>query len=176
MDKKRWYLGMTKKARYGSKERAYLEGFEWAFGLYWSGGGISTVHSWSHFDDCFLSSIDSRGHSLGHFYDHWTKLPDYLKESGVTRINNGASVWEPLSTFLDDPQYDERQWGRIKDLFIQFYRLRDAAEVFQHGGHCTSEGRTEKELVKEMADKINKHIEEVIIPEIEIALLKNYKP
>jgi len=160
------YLGRIK----GTNENVYLEGFEWSCGWYWSGGGISTRNMWAHFDSCFLDTIDSRGHSLGNFYDPWTKLPDYLKKEDVTIIDNGCSVWEDLGTFLDFPQYDADQWWRIKDLYKQFYIFRDAAEAFQHGGHCTNKDRSKAEINKRKAKSINDHIENVIIPEIVKAL------
>lgn len=159
---KKWLLGTLK----GKLTPVYLEDFKWDCGWYWGGGYITTHNMHTHFDSCFLETIDSRGHSLGHFFDPWTRPPDYLKEKNITRIKNGACAWEPLSTFLDNAQYDSSEWWRIKDLFKQFYTLRDAAKVFQYGGHCTSDGRTDAEINKTMADKINKQIETVIIPEI----------
>ena len=160
------YLGKLKR----TGENVYLEGFKWSCGWYWSGGGISTVNMWTHFDCCFLNTIDSRGHSLGAFYDQWTTPPEYLKKEDITIVDNGCSIWEDLGTFLDFPQYDKNQWWRIKDLYKQFYIFRNAAEAFLHGGHCTSSGRNPAELNQEMAEKINNHIEYVIIPEIVKAL------
>jgi hypothetical protein len=58
-------------------------------------------------------------------------------------------------------------------LFKQFYVLKAAAEVFQHGGHCTSDGRNPAEINLEMAKALNKHIEGVIILEIRKALDKD---
>ena len=64
------------------------------------------------------------------------------------------------------PEHIEKNWWRIKDLYKQFYILKDSAEVFLYGGHCVSEGRNQLEIDKKMRDKINLHIEKVIIPEI----------
>ena len=115
---------------------------------------------------------DIRGHCLGNFITPWTKLPDYLTPESCAVVRNGCSVWEDLGTFLDNAQYTPGEWWRIKDLFKQFYTLRDAAEVFQYGGHCTMDKRNPAEINKEMAATLNKHIETVIIPEIRKALSK----
>jgi hypothetical protein len=161
----KWFLGSTKGSR---PENVYLRDFSWECNWYWSGGLIGNSNFSAHFDGAFLDVPDIRGHALGNFITPWTKNPP--ADSIV--INNGCSVWEDLSTFLDNPQYNTNQWWRIKDLFKQFYTLRHAAEVFQYGGHCTSDKRNPAELNKEMADKINKHIETVIIPEIRKSLNK----
>ena len=167
------YLGTLKN----DTTRVYLEGFKWECNWYWSGGIISTRDMWTHFDGCFLNPPDPRGHPLGSFYDPWTIPPDYVKRENIKRISNGASIWENLSFFLDDvPEYLEKNWWRIKDLFKQFYCLKDAAEAFQHGGHCTSDNRNPKEINLDMADKINGHIETVIIPELMKALNASTHP
>jgi hypothetical protein len=168
--KKRWYLGRTKG---NHSEAIYLEDFSWDCGWYWGGGYIGNRNMHCHFDGCFLDIPDIRGHSLGgQFVTPWTPESQYLKKADMVVINNGCSVWEPLSFFLDEAQYSEREWWRIKDLFKQFYALRAAAECFQYGGHCTSEARNPLEINKEMQDKINAHIGNVIIPEIRKVLNK----
>lgn len=167
--KKKWYLGSIKKENGGGS--VFLEDFSWDCGWYWSGGYIGNMHFHAHFDGAFLDVPDIRGHILGNFVTPWTKLEDWQKENAVV-ISNGCSVWEDLSTFLDNPQYTKNEWWRIKDLFKQFYTLQKAAEVFQYGGHCTSQGRTEGELNKGMADSINAHIRDIIIPAIRDALDK----
>ena len=160
-------LGYTKPEQYGERRHLYLEGFTWNCDWYWGGGYIGNSHSLAHFDGAFLDCPDPRGHPLGSFYDPWTTPPEYVTPERVKRVDNGASVWAPLEFFLDDvPEHISKNWGRIKDLYEQFYVLRDAAEVFQYGGHCTSAGRTEAEIDKEMARAINLHIAKVIIPEI----------
>ena len=164
------YLGKTKGS---NPERIYLRGFSWDCNWYWGGGYLGNRNMHTHFDGCFLNSPDSRGHSLGSFYDPWTRLPEYLKEEDVKRMENGAAVWENLDFFLDDAQFTPNQWWRIKDLYKQFYALKETANVFHSGGHCTSEGRNKKEINKRKEGSINKHIEEVIIPEIIKAVKKD---
>ena len=160
---KKWLLGRLKGK---NQSIIYLEDFSWDCDWYWGGGYIGNRSMHTHFDGCFLNSPDSRGHCLGNFFDRWTKLPEYLKGKDVKRIKNSVSVWEDLEFFLDDAQYDSHEWWRIKDLFKQFYSLRESAEVFHNGGHCSSVGRNEKEINYTMRDKINQHIYEVIIPEL----------
>jgi hypothetical protein len=161
----KWFLGNTKGSR---PEPVYLEDFSWECDWYWGGGYISNINFHTHFDSCFLDVPDIRGHCLGNFVTPWSAN----RSAKSIVVNNGCSIWEDLSTFLDNPQYTSQQWWRIKDLFKQFYTLKEAAGVFQYGGHCTSNGRNPLELNKEMANKINKHIETVIIPEIRKALNK----
>jgi len=164
MDKERWLLGYLK----GTSEPVYLFDFKFECNWDWGGGYIGNNKFHAHFDGAFLNTIDPRGHCLNSkfiFMDPWQIPPSYAKKENIIIVQNGASVWEDLKFFLDDPQYSSREWWRIKDLFKQFYSLKAAAETFQFGGHCTSEGRNPAELNKEMADKINHHIETVIIPE-----------
>lgn len=172
MNVKKWYLGKLKN----STEQVYLEDFKFDCGWYWAGGYIGNHKFHAHFDGAFLNVPDIRGHSLNskdtYFTTPWERIPEYVKPESKKILRNGAAVWEDLSFFLDDAQYNTDQWWRIKDLFKQFYALKKAAEVFAHGGHCTSEGRNPKELNKAMNKKINAHIETVIIPEIRKALNK----
>jgi hypothetical protein len=160
----RWLLGNLK----GTLTPVYIYDFSWDCGWYWGGGYIGNSNFHSHFDGAFLETIDSRGHCLNSrgatFLDPWQEIPKYTDPKNVRRVSNGCSVWEDLGFFLDDPKYNKKQWWRIKDLFKQFYTLKKAAEVFRHGGHCTSDGRTPEEIVPEMTSTINKHIGAVIIP------------
>lgn len=160
-------LGYTKKTDYGSREPVYLNGFSWDCEWYWGGGYIGNKNFHAHFNGAFLDCPDTRGHCLGNFFDPWQRLPEYLKEEDVKRIPNGAAVWENAEFFLDDvPERISDNWWRIKDLYKQFYALKEAAEIFHLGGHCTNTGRNPAEINKAMEDKINDHIQTVIIPEI----------
>jgi hypothetical protein len=147
------YLGTAKGIG-----RIYLNGFEWACGWYWSGGWIGNRGFGSHFDACFLDVADHRGHPL----------------VGDKAMSNNCAIWENLDFFLSDcPEHLVKNWWRIKDLYKQFYTLKAAAEVFQHGGHCDSSPRNPDELNQEQANKLNEHIETVLIPEIIKAVSKN---
>lgn len=156
-------LGYTKKQYSGTREPVYLEGFSWDCGWYWGGGYIGNRNFHAHFDGAFLNTPDIRGHVLGNFITPWSNKP----QSDYVVLSNGAAVWENINVFLDNvPKHISYNWWRIKDLYKQFYSLKSAAETFRHGGHCTSAGRNEEEINKEMEDKINAHIGNVIIPEI----------
>lgn len=150
--KTKWLLGNLKN----SHENVYLEDFEWSCEWYWSGGYIGNRDFHCHFNGCFLDVPDYRGHPLGDF--------------SPGKLRNGAAVWEDLGFFLDNPQYNTNEWWRIKDLFKQFYILKESAEVFQYGGHCSATGRNPAELNKDFANQINKHIENIIIPKIRKAM------
>lgn len=183
-------LGYTKKLYRGVKESVSLNGFKWNCGWYWGGGYIGNKNFHAHFDGAFLNVPDIRGHSLGNFITPWTLVREHGDERYVITkgtnelfatsptftntyriISNGWSVWEPIETFLDDvPEHIVKNWWRIKDLYKQFYRLREAAEVFRYGGNCTNQGRTEAERNSDIAQKINGHIRDIIIPEIIKAL------
>lgn len=140
----------------------FLYDFSWECDWYWGGGYLGNKNLHCHFDDCFLNVPDIRGHSLGNFVTPWTKLEEWQK--GAVVIQNGAAIWEDLGFFLAAPAFNTSQWWRIKDLFKQFYALRDAAEVFRCGGHCTSSGRTEQEINPDMALALNRHLAQNIIP------------
>ena len=160
--KKQWYLGKTKAKLNGKVEKVYLEDFSWDCGWYWAGGYIETKSMHTHFDSCFLNVPDRRGHPLGNFITLWDE-----KDENAVVLDNGAAIWENINTFLDDvPEHIKANWWRIKDLFVQFYALQKAAEVFQYGGHCTSKNRAKDEIDKKMANKINAHIKNVIVREI----------
>jgi len=139
------YLGKEKN----SGHKIYLTGFKWDCSWYWDGGylkynfknGKQATHT--HFNIVF---IDKQG-------------------------NHSYAIWKDLKDIVDDAQFDGNDWWRIKDLYKQFYILKNAAEVFQYGGYCTSKNGSKEELNQDMVDKINTHIENVIIPEI-IKILK----
>lgn len=137
------YLGDCKNTGYG----IYLTGFSWDCNWYYGGGylgyynkiGRPSLQIHTHFDVIFLNQ----------------KIE-----------NNRTALWYNLKDLVDNPQFNNNEWWRIKDLYKQFYISRDCAEVFQYGGNCISEGRSKNEINKDMADKINKHIENNIISEI----------
>jgi hypothetical protein len=156
-------LGYTKRENH--REPIFLYDFSWDCGWYWGGGYIGNKNMHSHFDGAFLETPDIRGHCLGNFVTPWTISPEYAQKNRVV-LSNGCAVWEDLETFLDEPAFDAKTWWRIKDLFKQFYRLRDAAEVFQYGGHCTSDKRNPAEINPAVAGMINEHLKNIIIPEI----------
>lgn len=160
-------LGYTKKDLYGERRPVYLRGFSWDCNWYWSGGYIGNKDFHAHFNGAFLDTPDIRGHVLGSFITPWSENPGHP----YVVVRNGCSIWEGIETFLDDvPEHISRNWWRIKDLYKQFYILQEAAEVFHVGGRCSSSERNPRELNATQANRINRHIENVIIPEILKAL------
>ena len=135
-----------------NQERVYLTGFKWDCGWYWGGGYLEyrtrNNRGWrmhTHFDSVFLNGKSpNNGHSI--------------------------TIWDDLKDLLDNATFSAEEWWRIKDLYKQFYTLKEAAATFQHGGHCTSENRNPEEIKLGVAETINTHIETVIIPELENTL------
>lgn len=87
----------------------------------------------------------------------------------VDGIRNGENInmFDAMKKYFHKSlELTDNQLWRFCDLFTQFYAYKKAAECFQHGGHYTSEGRTEQEINKEMGAAINAHLASVIIPEI----------
>ena len=159
----KWYLGKLKN----ENERVYLYDFTWDCDWYWGGGYIGNDGLHGHFKNAFLDTPDIRGHLLGNFITPWTVLPEGIDETNYIVIPDGSSIWEPIETFLDDvPDHISNNWWRIKDLFVQFYAIQKAAEVFRHGGNCTSTNRNPHEINLEFNTQLNNHLEQVIISEI----------
>jgi hypothetical protein len=134
--KKYYLLGIRKI----DNKKVWLEDFSWDCDWYWKGGYIEIFTS-----NNIEKARDIREHThfdilfLENLFDNWK---EYFKASTLTN----KEVW------------------RLLDLMKQFYTLKSCAEVFRYGGYIISEGRTEEEINYEMVDKINKHIEKVIVP------------
>ena len=129
---------MSKKWYIGTSDsgREYLSDFSWDCGWYWSGGYLGNRNLHHHF----------KGLNEGRNQNMFDAFKRYFKTSVFD--DNESALW------------------RLCDLMKQFYSYRDAAECFLHGGHYTSEGRTDAELQPMAATVINSHIEDVIIPEV----------
>jgi len=147
--KELWYLGLTR-----NDEKVYLEEFSWDCGWYWGGGYICTAHK----------NVTENQVLHGQCSMH-THFDSFFKKDGMCFIDVKKSIFK--TSYLST-----RQWWRLADLFEQFYALKAAAGIYKHGGHQTSYGRTYAETDSEMAAKLNKQIEHVIIPEIRKLLIK----
>lgn len=67
------------------------------------------------------------------------------------------------SEIFEDSQFTNAEWWIIRDLMIQAYALKAAADVYQHGGHQTSaDGITDVIRSNEWAGCINKDLERVL--------------
>jgi hypothetical protein len=134
----------------------YLEDFTWECGWYWGGGyveepnrpggAITDIRAHYHFD------------GFGFYPDCW---------DGTTHIPGArCNLYDGFRARISRTPLSEAEVWRLCDLMKQFYAYKAAAEAFQYGGHMISNGRTEAEIKPDMAAAINRHIEEVIIPEV----------
>lgn len=58
---------------------------------------------------------------------------------------------------------NQTAWWLVRDLFIQAYALKEAAEVYRFGGHQSSlKGVTDKILDEQMCTRLNKDLETVL--------------
>lgn len=67
------------------------------------------------------------------------------------------------SDLFEDPKVSNNDWWVIRDLFVQAYALKKAAEVYYYGGHQTSrKGVTD--LIKDdtMVRRLNADLEKVL--------------
>lgn len=61
------------------------------------------------------------------------------------------------------PVLTQEEWWLVRDLFIQAYALKKAAEVYRYGGHQTSEpGITDMIRDDEMCKRLNEDLRKVL--------------
>lgn len=116
----------------------YLEDFEWVADRYWSGGRIRTENTVLHNFSVF-----------------------YTDQNGLS-----CNLYEGFKSMIDDSALSDDKILRLCDLFEQFFSYRRAAECFEFGGHYNNVGRVDGEINKDLADVLNKQIENIIIPEV----------
>ena len=92
-----------------NNENIYLSKHTWDCGWYWGFGYVGNSNCHFHID----SLINERDYG-GNF-----PSPDVNK-------------------VFENPEFTQNQWWVIRDLFVQAYALKQAAEVFRHGGYQTS--------------------------------------
>lgn len=64
------------------------------------------------------------------------------------------------SELFEKTNISDKEWWVIRDLFVQAYALRKAAEVYRYGGHQTSApGVTDLIKNKEMETRLNADLE-----------------
>lgn len=75
---------------------------------------------------------------------------------------NGGLWWNADEIFKYSIVDDKKLWI-LKDLYKQAYTLKQAAEVYQYGGHCAS-GSEDTKIIqnKTMADTLNADLEKVL--------------
>lgn len=128
-------LGRLKKGAgtYADGENIYLEKHSWDCGWYWGFGYVGNASCHFHFDSLL-----------------------YPK-------NTKGMVLHCASEIFEKTNIDDKAWWVIRDLFVQAYALKRAAEVYRCGGHQTSEkGVTDIIKNLELADKINADLKLVL--------------
>ncbi len=67
--------------------------------------------------------------------------------------------------------FDSKTWWVLRDLFVQAYALKKAAEIYQHGGHQTTLTGT-TDMIKDLnkAEILNKDLEKILNKIWEIVL------
>jgi len=69
--------------------------------------------------------------------------------------------YDYVDQLFEKPRYTRDQWWQIRDLFIQAYALKEAANVYVFGGHQTSSA-FRFSYGKKMANVLNKDCEIVL--------------
>lgn len=135
---------MTKKIRLGrlktdagtsnaDGEVVYLEKHRWDCGWYWTFGYLGNHNCHFHFDSLL-----------------------YIKD-GKGGVKYGASA-----LFSETPITD-KEWWVIRDLFVQAYALKKAAEVYRYGGNQTTlQGVTDLIRSADLEARLNKDLFEVL--------------
>ena len=129
------YLGTLKEdaGTAADVEKIYLTKHEWSCGWYWSFGWIENKHCPFHFESLLY-------------------------------INDGKGSYKYLASDLfSDTKITDKDWWVIRDLFVQAYALKNAAEVYRYGGHQTIKpGLTDIIKNTDTAKQINKDLEKVL--------------
>ena len=75
----------------------------------------------------------------------------------------GGSVLHKAYELFEETRIADNEWWVIRDLFVQAYALKRAAEVYRYGGHQTTLAGTTDIIKDESMEKhINKDLEIVL--------------
>lgn len=114
-------------------EWVYLDKHSWDCGWYWAFGYLGNRHCHFHFDSLL-----------------------YIK-------NGKGGVKYEASALFSETAITDREWWVIRDLFVQAYALKKAAAVYRRGGGQTSmRGVTDLVCSKDLEDRLNKDLEQVL--------------
>lgn len=110
MSKEKILLGILKADAGTSADGqfVYLTKHSWDCGWYWSFGYLGNRNCHFHFDSLL-----------------------YIK-------GKHGSVKYCASDLFSDTKITDKEWWVIRDLFVQAYALKKAAEVYKSGGHQTT--------------------------------------
>lgn len=136
---------MTEKIRLGVLKRElpvvapgeviYLTKHEWQCGWYWAFGWLGNRNCHCHF--------------------HFEALPYPKDERG--------EVLYKASKIFAETNITDREWWIIRDLLVQAYALKKAAEVYRYGGHQTTcEGVTNLIQSPDMVRTLNEDLKKVL--------------
>lgn len=74
----------------------------------------------------------------------------------------GSSLYE-ASKIFSETKITDKEWWVIRDLFVQAYALKKCAEIYQYGGHQTSQqGVTDLLKSAEKAATLNADLENIL--------------
>ena len=114
-------------------ENVWLEKHKWDCGWYWGFGYVGNLRCHFHFEALL-----------------------YPKDANNTVQYLASELFEK-TCITDD------EWWVIRDLFVQAYALKGAAEVYRHGGHQTTKaGLTGIIKNTERAAQINADLQKVL--------------
>ena len=118
-------------------------------------------HSW----DCdWYWGLWYLGNKNLHFYIVRLIEYRYIKDSFL-RFNKEVTNQNfcNIDTFFTEAWLTQKDWWILRNLFIQAYALKNAAEVYRHGGHQFSlPGVTDIIKSETMEKAINKDLEKVL--------------
>ena len=129
------YLGVLKEnvGTFADGEAIYLSKHEWSCGWYWAFGYVGNAKCRFHFDSLL-----------------------YLKDG------NGSVRYE-ASQLFSECNISDKDWWVIRELFVQAYALKKAAEVYRCGGRqITKEGVTDLIRDDEMVFRLNADLKRVL--------------
>jgi hypothetical protein len=114
-------------------ENVWLTKHEWSCNWYWSFGWVGNKNCHFHFDS-LLCIKDGKG-----------------------------SVKYTASELFESTNISDKEWWVMRDLFVQSYALKKAAEVYRYGGHqSTVVGVTDLIRDDDMAKRLNADLEKTL--------------
>ena len=110
-----------------------------------------TKHSW----DC--------GWYWGFGYLGNRNLHFHIESLICERDHDGKQPSTEIKDIFTFPEFTQKQWWIIRDLFIQAYSLKKSAEVFLYGGHqTTKKGITDIIRNEELNKLLNENLKIVL--------------
>ena len=70
--------------------------------------------------------------------------------------------WTDVDFQFSSTWLSQEQWWILRDLFIQAYALKSAAETYKYGGHQTGKAKPYQIISEKMNEFINNNLEELL--------------